>query len=111
VALYCSSKAAITSYFGSLADELKDARVYSLLPDYADTPMQHRTNDNNKDFDWSMTLSPDDIARFTGDVITGKFALESGADVIIINDTLKEDLENPEKLYGFNTDTHELVKL
>ncbi len=111
VALYCSSKAAITSYFGSLADELKDAKVYSLLPDYTDTPMQHRTNDNNKDFDWSMTLSPDNIAKFAAEAISGKLVLESGANVIIVNDKLKEDLENPEKLYGFNTDTHELVKL
>lgn len=111
VALYCSSKAAITSYFGSLADELKGAKIYTLLPDYTDTPMQHRTNDDNKDFDWSATLSPKDIAKFTGDVISGKFELESGADIIIINEKLKEDLQSPEKLYGFNTDTDKLIKL
>ncbi len=111
VALYCSSKAAITSYFNSLADELKDAKVYTLLPDYTDTPMQHQTNDGNKDFDWSMTLSPDDIATFTGAVIAGDVTLESGANVIIVNEKLVEDLQNPEKLYGFNTDTNELIKL
>jgi len=111
VALYCCSKAAITSYFGSLADELKDAKVYTLLPDYTDTPMQHRTNDDNKDFDWSATLKPEGIAKFTGDILAGRFKLESGADVIIINEKLKEDLQSPEKLYGFNVDTDELIKL
>jgi len=111
VALYSSSKAAITIYFGSLADELKGAKVYSLLPDYTDTPMQHQTSDNNKGFDWSATLKPEEIAQFTGDLLAGKFSLESGANIIIINEKLKADLENPEKLYGFNTDTNELTKL
>lgn len=111
MALYCSSKAAITSYFNSLADELTGAKVYTLLPDYADTPMQHRTNDSNRDFDWSMTLSSDDIANLTGDIIAGKFALESGTNIIVINEKLKGDLQNPEKLYGFNTDTNEMIKL
>lgn len=110
-ALYCSSKAAITSYFNSLADELKGAQVYTLLPDYTDTPMQHRTNDNNKDFDWNATLNAKDIAKFTGDIISRKFTLESGANIIIVNERLKEDLEDTEKLYGFNTDTHELTRL
>ncbi len=111
VALYCSSKAAVTSYFCSLADELKGAKIYTLLPDYTDTPMQHRTNDDNKAFDWSATLRPEDIAQFTGNIINGKFKLESGANIIIINEKLKEDLQNPEKLYGFNTDTNELFRV
>ncbi len=110
-ALYCSSKAAVTLYFGSLAAELTKARVYSLLPDYVDTPMQHRGNDNNKDFDWSACIDMKDIASLTADLIDGKLEVESGANIIIVTEKLKDDLNSVERLYGFNTDTSSLVRL
>lgn len=110
-ALYSSSKAANTRYFNSLADELKNARVYTLLPDYVDTPMQHRTNDTNKNFDWSVTLKPEDIAQLSNSLISGNVKVESGANIIIINEKLKADLESVEMLYGFNVDTDELKRL
>lgn len=111
VALYCSSKAANTLYFNALADELRSAKVYNLLPDYVDTPMQHATNDNNKDFDWSATLTTADVGKFTRDLIDSKISLESGANVIMVTEKLKDDLKSVEKLYGFNTDTNELTRL
>lgn len=110
VALYSSSKAANTIYFDALADELKKAKVYALLPDYVDTPMQHQTNDN-KDFDWSATIKADDVAKICRDLISGAMPLESGANVIIVTEKLKGDLKSVEKLYGFNVDTNELTRL
>ncbi len=110
-ALYCSSKAANTIYFNALAGELKQAKVFTLLPDYVDTPMQHRSNDDNPDFDWSATINTGDIAKFTSDLIAGKHDLESGANIIIVTEKLKDDLKSVEKLYGFNTDTNQLIRL
>lgn len=110
-ALYCSSKAAITSYFGSLAAELTEARVYSLLPDYVDTPMQHRGNDNNKDFDWSACIDVKDIANLAANLINNELEVESGANIIIVTEKLKDDLKSVEKLYGFNADTKNLTRL
>lgn len=111
VALYCSSKAANTIYFNALANELKDAKVYTLLPDYVDTPMQHRTNDGNKDFDWSATIKSADVAKLAGDLISGAALVESGGNIIIVTEKLKGDLKSVEKLYGFNTDSSALIKL
>lgn len=109
-ALYCSSKAANTSYFNSLADELKEAKVYTLLPDYVDTPMLRKSHKND-DFDWSSTINVNDLALFAKDLILGKINLESGSNIIIVTNALKNDLKSVEKLYGFNTDTNELTKL
>jgi len=111
VALYASSKAANTLYFNSLASELKNAKVYTLLPDYVDTPMQHALSDGNPDFDWSSNLKASDIARMTVDLVSGQRELESGANVIMVTEKLKDDLQSVEKLYGYNTDTKELTRL
>ncbi|MDB5178345.1 MAG: putative oxidoreductase [Patescibacteria group bacterium] len=110
-ALYCSSKAANTLYFNALARELQDANVYTLLPDYVDTPMLRDTPPSAKDFDWDVIIQPPDIARLCGDLISGRIAVESGANIIIVTEALKESLTSVEKLYGFNTDTHTLTKL
>ena len=110
-ALYASSKAANTIYFDCLAAELQAAKVYSLLPDYVDTPMQHQSNDSNPDFDWSATITMPEVAAFTMDVVNGVHQLESGSNIIIVTEKLKEDLESVEKLYGFNTNTQELTRL
>lgn len=111
VALYASSKAANTLYFNSLAKELKEAKIYTLLPDYVDTPMQHQTSDDNPDFDWSATIKVEDLAQLTSDLLSGKTTVESGANIIIITEALKADLQNPEILYALNTDTKKLTKL
>jgi len=111
VALYCSSKAANTLYFNALADELKDAKVITLLPDYVDTPMLHGTLDGDDSFDWDKTIRPEDIARLTNDLITGTTAVETGANIIIVTEKLKDDLKSVEKLYGYNTDSKQMVRL
>jgi|GEM_PF-1026890 len=109
-ALYCSSKAANTAYFGSLAAELRDAKVITLLPDYVDTPML-RDLHKDDDFNWSIPLKAEDIASLIANLESGKVQVESDANVIIVNDALQEDLASTEKLYSFNTDTKQLVKL
>lgn len=109
-ALYCSSKAANTRYFESLALELQEATVCNLLPDYVDTPML-RELQAGRDFDWAATLRVDDVAKLSVDLALENIKLESGSNIIVINDHLKEDLKSVEKLYGFNTDTNELTKL
>ena len=111
MALYCSSKAANTMYFNALALELPDARVFSLLPDYVDTPMLRRLVRDNEDFDWSATIKPEDVARLCSGLISGEVAVESGANIIVVTNKLKSALHTTEKLYGFNTDTSELNKL
>lgn len=111
IALYCSSKAANTSYFNSLAIELKEARVVTILPDYVETPMLHSTMDEDATFDWSCTIRPKAIARLCLDLIEGGRTVESGANVIVVTEALKDDLKSVEKLYGFNTDTNELTAL
>lgn len=111
MSLYCSSKAANTLYFNSLAHELKNAKVYTLLPDYVETPMLHSTMDSDKTFDWNTTVKVEDIAKLTSDLLSGKQPLETGSNIIIVTDALKNDLESVEKLYGFNTDTQKLTRL
>ena len=111
MALYCSSKAANTMYFNVLAQELKQAKVITLLPDYVETPMLHSTMDSDKSFDWSSTIKPQDMATLGRGIIAGHVAVESGANIIVITNKLKNDLISVEKLYGFNTDTKELIRL
>lgn len=109
--MYVSSKAANTLYFNSLAADLKGAKVFALLPDYVDTPMQHALNDDNPDFDWESNLKASDVAQMTSDLVSGRLNLESGANIIMVTEKLKGDLQSVEKLYGYNTDTKELIRL
>lgn len=111
VALYCSSKAANTLYFNALADELKGAKVITLLPDYVDTPMLRGSMAGNNDFDWSTTIQPESIASLCSNIISGKQIIESGSNIIIVTEKLKEDLKSVEKLFGFNTDTGKMMQL
>jgi len=109
-ALYCSSKAAITRYFESLSMELTEAKVYNLLPDYVDTPML-RELQAGRDFKWEETIKVDDLAKLSFDLLAGNIELDSGANVIVVNNALIDDLKSFENLYGFNTDTAKLGKL
>ncbi len=108
-ALYCSSKAANTRYFEALADELDQARVFCLLPDYVDTPMLRKQE--AADFNWAGAIKVGDLADFAVSLCEGRTKLGSAANIIVVTDSLKEDLEGRERLYGFNTDTRELTKL
>lgn len=108
--LYCSSKAANTRYFEAVADELTEAKVISLLPDYVDTPML-RTSVGDSEFDWAGTIKVKDLASFAVNVAENKTELASGSNVIIVTDSLLDDLKSREKLYSYNTDTSKLTKL
>ena len=108
--LYGSSKAANTRYFDTLASELPDARVYALLPDYVDTPMLRKSQEGT-DFDWSKTLTVQDLVALMMDLESGKHIVDSGSNIIVVNERMKEDLLPTEKLFGYNADTGELSQL
>jgi len=108
--LYCSSKAANTMYFNSLAKDLKTARIYTLCPDYVDTPMI-RGDITDPDFKWDEIIQPKDIAKLCDDLIVGRCDVPSGTNIIVVTEALKDTFVSVEKLYGFNTDTNELTKL
>lgn len=109
-ALYCSSKAANTRYFEALADELTKAKVVNLLPDYVDTPML-RELQAGREFDWQGTIKVEDVARLIVDIACDNVSVSTGSNIIVVNESLAEDLQSREKLYGFNTDTGLLAKL
>ena len=111
IALYCSSKAANTMYFNSLAEELVEARIYTLLPDYVDTPMLRTTLGADESFDWSVTITASDVAGIAYDLIAGVHNLESGSNIIIVTEKLTDDLQSVEKLYAYNADTKQMAKL
>ncbi len=109
-ALYCSSKAANTRYFEALADELSDARVINLLPDYIDTPML-RELQKGRDFDWQGTIKVEDVAKLIVGIVEDTISVDSGSNIIVVTNSLIDDLQSQEKLFGFNTDTGELTQL
>jgi NAD(P)-dependent dehydrogenase (short-subunit alcohol dehydrogenase family) len=111
MALYGSSKAANTQYFNALAKELVGANVYTLLPDYVDTPMLRNYPPKEQNFNWDTIIQPEQIAMFCLRLSTEKPPLESGAHIIIVTEALKSSLENMEKLYGFNPETGSFLKL
>lgn len=96
LALYCSSKAANTLYFDSLAKALPEANVYTLLPDYVDTPMLR--NLESAEFDWNQTLQPKDIAQLVDDLAAKRLQPESGANIIVVTESMKGALQTAEKL-------------
>jgi len=108
--LYCASKAALNIYFDTVALEYKNIKVINILPDYIDTPLQHKTNDN-KTFDWKLTMKPQQVADAVRYIIQNQQTLESGTRVIIIPEILKSDASDPEKLWVYNVDTKEMHKL
>lgn len=112
IALYCSSKAANTSYFNALAQELPNARIYGILPDYVDTPMLHSTMDGENNFNWSTTIKPQDIAELCMGLISDSPKLASGSNIIVVTKALQNDLKSVEKLYSYTTDSDKkLAKL
>jgi NAD(P)-dependent dehydrogenase (short-subunit alcohol dehydrogenase family) len=111
MALYCSSKAANTSFFNSLAKEMKNAQVICLLPDYVDTPMLHSTMDADKTFDWKTALQPEAIADLTYRLLSEDIKVKSGSNIIINNNALQADIRDTEELFAFNTDTDKLTSI
>jgi NAD(P)-dependent dehydrogenase (short-subunit alcohol dehydrogenase family) len=111
IALYCSSKAANTLYFNSLADELKNAKVITLLPSYVETPMLHGTIGDDANFEWNATIKPKNIADLVGEILAGNLNVASGSNIILVTDQLKDDLQSVEKLYGYNVTSNKLARL
>jgi alcohol dehydrogenase/benzil reductase ((S)-benzoin forming) len=110
LSLYDSSKAANTMFFKALALEMTEARIYTVLPDYVDTPML-RASMNDPEFDWSTIIQPSDIANLCQELVNDKHQLASGSNIIVVTEALKESLENNEQLYGYVTDSQKLLRL
>lgn len=109
--LYCASKSALNIFFDALALENKNIKVLSVLPDYVDTPLQHKLSDKSKDFDWRKCVMPQDVAILIKDLVNEKYDLNSGTRVIVINNKAIGAIRDPEKLFYYNVDTKEFKKL
>lgn len=109
-AAYCSSKAALNKYFEVIAMEEKELKIISILPSYVDTPLLRRMHEGTE-FDWTMPMRPDDVAKFICDMTQDNAKLKSGAKVIVINNKMKEDVEYHEDLWGYNVTTEALISL
>jgi len=110
-ALYCASKSALNIFFDALTLENKNIKVLHILPDYVDTPLQHRLSDKSKDFDWEECVLPEDVAYLIKNIVNGKYDLVSGTRVIVVNNKSIRATRDPEKLYYYNVDTKEFKKL
>ena len=109
-ALYGSSKAANKLYFESLALELKNSKIFTLLPSYIDTPMLRELKKNSS-FNFDEVVKPNQVYELIEQLISNKLIISSGSKIIVANNPLKEDFINEESLYGYNTDTGELFSL
>ena len=111
--LYCASKAAISKYMEALSMENADIKFVTLLPSYVDTPLLRKLHDDGQfsDFEWDEIVKPDQIAEFIKDILSEKYKFESGVKIIIATDSLVEDFEYNENLYGYNTSTKKLIEL
>jgi short-subunit dehydrogenase len=108
--LYSASKAALNIYFDSVADGNKGVKIFNLLPDYMDTPLQHKLSDGT-DFDWNQAMPPESVAQSVKYLIEHRSDLPSTARIIVVNNKLLMDTEDPEKLFYYNIDTKEFKKL
>jgi len=109
--LYSASKSALNIFFDVLAFENEGIKVLNILPDYVNTPLQHKLSDTLKDFDWDKCVKPEEIARFIRDILNNKYILKSGTRVIMVNNKSMNATRDPEKLYYYNVDSQELKKL
>jgi NAD(P)-dependent dehydrogenase (short-subunit alcohol dehydrogenase family) len=107
--LYCSSKAALNKYFEVIALEEKQIKFVSVLPSFVDTPMIRPYHEN--DLNWNEILKPNQIADFVKLIIESGNKFASGTKIIVVTNSLKDDLEYKEDLWGYNVDTKELIKL
>ena len=108
-ALYCSSKAAFSKYFEAVALEEKNIKFITFLPSYVDTPLLRKLQDG-RDFAWQDIVKPEQVAEFAFSAISNA-TLKSGAKVIIVSNSLKEDFEYNEDLWGYNADIKNLFRL
>lgn len=109
-ALYSASKAALNIYFEGIADEYKSIKVVNLLPSYIETPLQHKISDNTN-FNWSAAMSTNSVSESIWYIVENIGDIPNCPKVIVVNNELIEDIEDPEKLYYYNVDTKEFKKL
>ena len=109
--LYCSSKAALNKYFEIIALEEKQIKFISILPSFVDTPLLQVIQKDNNCFDWKGTLKPYQLADFVKSLIESVNKFTSGAKIIVVTNSLIDDLKYIEDLWGYNVDTKELYKL
>ncbi len=111
--LYCASKAAISKYVEALSKENSDIKFVTLLPSYVDTPLLRKLHGEGQfsDFEWNEIIKPEQIAEFINDILSEKYKIESGAKIIIATDSLVEDFEYDENLYGYNVSDKKLLEL
>jgi len=107
--LYCSSKSALNIFFDVVSLEERNIKFVSILPSYVDTKLL-RNLQKQREFEWKITLKPEEIAEFIKNVIGNK-EITSGSKIIIVNDSLIEDLEYKENLWGYNVTKRKLFKL
>jgi len=107
-ALYCSSKAALNIYFDSISTKYKNFKIYSILPDYVDTPML-RKDMEGKDFDWESILKTSDIVDTVNIILNSD--LSNNARIAVINNAMIDDVEPIEELFVYNSDTKKMEKL
>lgn len=108
--LYCASKTALNLFFDSLSLEEKNIKIINILPDYVDTPLLRKVIGRDKNFDWSIPLKSQQIAKAIIQIITRQEVI-SGSQIIIASNKLKSSFNNHEKLWGFNVDTKKLSNL
>jgi len=108
-AIYCASKASLNIYFDSILTHYKNLRVIDILPSYVDTPLL-RGLIKDVNFNWDKIIKPTDIAELTVE-ITKKADIPNKSRIFVITDSLKEDVNNPESIYVYNSTNRTLKTL
>lgn len=109
-ASYSASKTALQMFFDVMAIENEKIKIVHILPDYIDTSLQHKISDGT-DFNWGLCTTPEENTEFVKELIYGKYKVESGSRVFVLNNETVDDARDPEKLYYYNVDTKEFKKI
>ena len=111
-ALYCSSKAALNIYFDTIALENKDLKIINLLPTYIDTPLARKLVNNDSDLEfWDKNMQVNKVGESVAKIVKEEKDFPNGARIMIINNKLKDEVKDPEKLYSYNVDIKEFKKI
>lgn len=110
-ALYGSTKAALNIYFETIAEENKRVKVINLLPSYIDTPLQHKVSDVHKEFDWKITMQPDQVAEVVPYIVANEKEIETASRILVVSTDMGDKTKNPEKLFVYTVDNHKMKKV
>lgn len=109
--LYGSSKAALNIYFETIAVENPEVKILNILPNYMDTPLQHETNLDTPDFDWSQCMNVEEVSVGIIKIILNNSSIETGSRIIIYKENARDGVYNPEKLWLYTTNDKNLKKI